>query len=259
MLPLIESISVRPSNVLLRAYSDGNVLFKRAVTLDGTHDTPHLLTHRADFLNSLVQEAIRIGVVVRFDVTVTRIDFTAPAIWLLGDEVIQPDIIFGADGQKSFCRELLLGHPDPPQLSGDVAYRIIIPVSEIEKDDELTGLLENFDISCWMGPHAHVVSYQLKKLYNLVLVGPDASSASLDDAKTVKQEIETLFGKWDPQLQRLFRLAQGVLKRRLLSSHEMDTWSHANGTFALVGDACHVSTPHLYVLSMEMLRKCKIH
>lgn len=245
LLPLIEPSAVRPSNVVLRAYKDGGVLYKRKLNRGGTLDTPHLLSHRADFLGALAQEAVRLGVLIRFNSTVTKIDFSKPAIELLGHGETEYDVIFGADGQKSFCRDTLLGYPDPPEFSGDLAYRIVIPVNEMEHDNELAGLLESFDISCWMGPHAHVVCYQLKKLFNVVLIAPDSSPVTLDGAKTDIQEIEALFGDWDPQLRRLFRLAKGVLKRRLWSSLEMSTWSHPSGAFALIGDACHCSTPHL--------------
>lgn len=231
--------------MVLRAYRDGDVLYKRKLNVGRTLDTPHLLTHRADFLGALAQEAVRLGVLIQFNSTVARIDFSKPAIELLGHGEVEYDAIFGADGQKSFCRDTLLGYPDPPQLSGDLAYRIVIPVSEMDHDKELVGLLESFDISCWMGPHAHVVCYQLKELFNVVLIAPDSSSVTLDGAKTDMQEIEAILSDWDAQLRRLFQLAKGVLKRRLWSSLEMTNWSHPNSTFALIGDACHVSTPHL--------------
>ncbi len=248
MLSAVESISVQPAHVVLRSYGDGKTLFKRALPFEKPDDTPHLLTNRADFLKVLYEEAVRLGVRFHFGSTVSKIDFIKPAIEFSGGANVACDVIFGADGQKSFCRELFLGHSDPPQFSGDLAYRITIPVSEVETHPDLASLLENHDISCWMGPGAHVVCYQLKNALNVVLVAPDNPSPSSSDNNSPNaslQELEDVFHNWDPRLRKLFKLTKGVLKHRLLSSHEMPTWSHPNGTFALVGDACHVSTPHL--------------
>lgn len=248
MLSAVESISVRPAHVVLRSYGDGKTLFKRALPCEKPDDTPHLLTNRADLLKVLYEEAVRLGVRFHFGSTVSKIDFIKPAIEFSDGANVACNVIFGADGQKSFCRELFLGHSDPPQFSGDLAYRITIPVSEVETHPDLASLLESHDISCWMGPGAHVVCYQLKNALNVVLVAPDNPSPSLSDNNSPHanlQELEDVFHNWDPRLRKLFKLTKGVLKHRLLSSHEMPTWSHPNGTFALVGDACHVSTPHL--------------
>ena len=244
LLPQIEPLSVRPSSVTLRSYRDGDILFKREIPSPPLQGTPHLLMHRAEFLKVLFYEALRLGVLARFDSIVTGIDFTKPSISLSGSGEILHDVIFGADGQKSHCREIFLARPDPPRLSGDLAYRIVIPLSECKKDEELMDLLGTSDINCWMGPHAHVVLYQLKDALNVVMVGPDSDPTSSDGLVDL-QEVTTVFKHWDPRLRRICQLAKGVLRRRLLSSHEMATWSHANGTFALLGDACHVSTPHL--------------
>jgi salicylate hydroxylase len=245
ILPLIESLSVRSSSVALRSYREGNILFKRTVPSPPPQGTPHLLIHRAEFLKVLFHEALKLGVVVRFDSIITGIDFTKPSLEVSGTGEVLYDVIFGADGQKSYCREIFLGRLDPPRFSKDLAYRIVIPLSECEGNEELSELLGNFDINCWMGPNAHVVCYQLKGALNIVMVGPDSHSAWADGWQVDLQEVDTVFEGWDPRLRMLRQLSKGVLRRHLLSSHEMDTWSHANGTFALLGDACHVATPHL--------------
>ena len=249
ILSRIESYATRPSSVILRAYKDGRVLFKRntPALAEGMCETPHLLLHRAKFLKTLVEEAIRLGVVFRFGATVTMIDFEEVKIHLWDGETYKYDVIFGADGSKSVCRALLFGESHGPQLSGDVAYRIMIPVSEVEKDNELSAFVESHDISCWMGPDAHVVCYRLQEesMLNVVLVGPHDSSALGGSAHSDKEEMEALFSDWDHRLQKLFGLAETVLKRRLQGSHEMASWSHPSGKFALVGDACHTTFPTL--------------
>ena len=182
---------------------------------------------------------------IQFDSTITKIDFDKPSLELQGKGEVLCDVIFGADGQKSFTRETLLGHSDFLRLSGELVYRIVIPVSDVEQDPELGILLEQLDMSCWLGPESHAVCYQIKELINIVLFGPDNSAEHPDGTNTEMAEVEALFESWDPQLRRLLKHAKGVMRRRISSSQEMDTWIHPNGTFALVGDACHLTTPHL--------------
>lgn len=249
ILSTVQLYATLPSNVVLRAYKDSRVLFKRQnpAIADNVHGTPHLLLHRANFLKTLFEEAKRLGVVFQFGAIVTSIDFEQAKIRLLDGGECAYDVIFGADGSKSVCRELLLGKLHGPQLSGDVAYRIMIPASEVKADEELSAFTEGSDISCWMGPDAHAVCYRLKEenMVNVVLVGPYNSSASGDGACSDRQEMEALFANWDASLQKLFRLAETVLKRRLQGSHEVTSWIHPNGKFALVGDACHTTLPTL--------------
>ena len=232
---------MQPLSVDLRAYKDGNILYRRTQSLE----EPHLLTHRADFLGVLYQEALKCGVVFRFGTPVKSIDFARPSLRFPDGGEVEHDVIFGADGQRSFCRESLLGRPDPPRMSGDVAYRIIIPVNEVEQDKELATLLENHNIGCWMGPGAHVVCYQLKALFNIVFIASADTPPSSGSTTTDYQDIQKILANWDPMLRRLFRLAAKIMNGPCLDSHEINSWSHPNGTFALIGDACHVSTPHL--------------
>ena len=244
VLQAMELISIRPSNVLLRSFKDGSILLQR--TFPSKSDTPHLLSHRADFLAVLAEEAVKLGVSIRFGTVVSEFDFEHSSVKLPDGQGIHYDVILGADGQKSFCREAMLGRSDPPKLSGEVAYRVVIPIEMLEKYEELSKYVASLDISCWMGPNAHLVSYQLKRALNLVLIGPDSDTLTrTKNTKSERQEVEELLKSWDSRLRTLFSLSQDVLKRRLMSSHEMTTWSHPNGAFALVGDACHVSTPHL--------------
>ena len=44
---------------------------------------------------------------------------------------IQADVIIGADGLNSICREQLLGKSDPSYKTGDVVYRLTVKVSDM--------------------------------------------------------------------------------------------------------------------------------
>ena len=205
------------------------------------------MVHRADFLDLLVTKALNLGVTVRVGATVTSFDFETPAVELSNGERFHADAIFGADGLRSRCREALLGHPDPPYDTGEMAYRVTAKVDKIKQNKETASLTAGSDIQCWMGPNAHAVGYPLKKgnMFNIFFSSPNDLSSEVNVVKADMEELRTKLKSWDPRLIQLVNLADSALKWRLQNSHGTETWCHASGKAALLGDACHASLPYL--------------
>ncbi|KAI1907207.1 hypothetical protein LOZ61_006277 [Ophidiomyces ophidiicola] len=249
LLDEIETVSVRPKDFILRSYRDGRVLSVQNVLpyTENQYGTPYLHIHRADYHRILLKAAIRQGVQILLDSTVVGIDFQTPAVQLKGKPDFYADIVLGADGLKSVCREALLGHADPPRLTGDLAYRIIVKAEDMRAHPELSEFLEQPCINYWMGPDAHAVCYFLQGggLYNIVLICPDNLPELVNIAQADLEEMHTLFENWDPRLKVILNLVQETKKWRLQNSEEMKTWSHPSGKFALLGDACHATLPYL--------------
>ncbi|OQV03897.1 FAD binding domain-containing protein [Cladophialophora immunda] len=250
LLPAIEKVSVRPQNFILRSYRDGQVLSTQPLIphCEAVYGYPYLHIHRADYHKILVEEAERQGVEILLDSFVTGIDFELPAAHIKGRaEPFAADLIVGADGLKSVCREALLGRPDPPHLTGDLAYRIVVPAEAMTAHPLLRDLVAVPNINYWMGPDAHVVSYLLKggNLYNIVIACPDNLPELVNQQKADLAEMHALFRAWDPQLRALLSLCRDTSKWRLQNSREMPTWSHPAGRFTLLGDACHATLPYL--------------
>ncbi|RFU26959.1 hypothetical protein B7463_g9381, partial [Scytalidium lignicola] len=174
--------------------------------VEDTYGAPYLHMHRADFHKVLVEEAKRLGVAILLASTVKSVDFEKPSTHLADGTEFRADLIIGADGLKSACREALLRRADPPKLMGDLAYRIIVKAEDMLKHPDLVELVDNPAINVWMGPDSHVVCYLPKGggLYNIVLIRPNN-----------------------------------------LPDEEMKTWSHPSGKFTLLGDACHATLPYL--------------
>ncbi len=251
LLEKIESVSVRPSDFIIRSYRNGVILNKLNMVphAEKRYGVPYLHIHRADYHKILVAEAHRLGVKMQLGSVVTGIDFERAIVHIRDKPDFQADLILGADGLKSICRESLLGHPDPPHLTGDLAYRIVIKADDMKKHPDLRDLAEKPAINYWMGPYGHVVCYLLKGggLYNIVLICPDNLPEMLNTAKADLQEMRDFFDGWDPKLKTLLGMVQETTKWRLLNSEEMESWSHSSGKFALLGDACHATLPYLYV------------
>ena len=211
------------------------------------YGAPYLHIHRADYHRILVAEAEHLGVRIILSATVLSIDFEKSLVKLRDKPDYEADLVLGADGLKSVCREALLGHPDPPHLTGDLAYRIIVKAEDMLKHPDLRDFAEKPAINYWMGPQCHAVCYLLKGggLYNIVLICPDNLPEMVNTSKADLQEMRDIFEKWDPKLRALLGLVQETSKWRLQNSEEMTSWSHPSGKFCLLGDACHATLPYL--------------
>ncbi len=207
----------------------------------------------------LHEEFRRLGGVVQLNAEVTGIEFAVPIVHIKGFPDVQPDLVLGADGLGSICREALSGHGYPPNFTGDMAYRCVIEAAKVRRHPDLANLFESSALHYWIGPRQHVVCYKLRKgdIFNIVLACadtlPETTSSSM--AAADMSELLSRLRGWDPRLRSLIELAGASSKGRLMQVDEMESWVHPSGNFALLGDACHATLPYLYVCARACTRR----
>lgn len=246
----VVSRAVQPHDIAIHSYKDGHVLTKQILdpAMQHAYGAPYLVIHRAEYLKALLKEAKELGVEMQLGSVVKDIDFTKPSILLEDGRTLEADLIVGADGERSFCRDALLGHPDPPHPSGDIVFRTVIPVEKLQEDSALTGLIDPPAIHFWLGPDAHALAYILGDgLLNLVLVRPDFPDAQVTfgpqpaDMDLIKGSVK----QWDYNFQRLLDIAQQASKWILVACNDLPSWTHPAGKFTLLGDSAHAMLPYL--------------
>ena len=103
--------------------------------------------HRANLHNCLLDRAVELGATIRcnarvVDVKIAEDGETAGVVLSGGGgEEVWGDLVVGADGINSKLREVFLGHEDPPQKTGDLAYRLLLNTSDMLKDPELASFV----------------------------------------------------------------------------------------------------------------------
>lgn len=125
--------------------------------------TPFWDFHRANLHMCLLDRAVELGAKVETNSRVVDVEYKVDgggdamiAVAVLADGGRRrADLIVGADGINSRCREILLGRSDPPLLTGDLAYRLLLSTEEMMKDEELKGFVEDPQVNYWIGPDAH--------------------------------------------------------------------------------------------------------
>lgn len=172
-------------------------------------------------------------------------NFFAPSVFLASGQIIEADVVLGADGIKSRLRGQLLlcgGVIDESKPTGDAAFRIVVSGSQMRQDTDLEALISEPAGTRWMGPGRHVMAYPIRghEYLNLVLVHPDGMDTEESWlAEGSKEEVLKQYEGWDPVLRKLLALIpEGRVKRWKLCTHDyLETW--VRGSFALMGDACH--------------------
>ncbi|KAL4892810.1 hypothetical protein BDV59DRAFT_207992 [Aspergillus ambiguus] len=209
--------------------------------------------HRADLQRCLVNRAMELGAQMTcsariVDVVVGADHTEATAV---GEDGRQwsADLVIGADGVFGKLMETLLGRPDPPIKTRDLAYRLLLSTEEMRKDPELQPFVLDPQVNYWLGPDAHAVNYVLCNgdLFNMVLLVPDdIPEDSL--STTVEGNVEemcALFEGWDPRIPKFLKLCQSVHKWRLCIRFGEHEWIHPSGSWAMLGDAVHATLPYL--------------
>jgi len=246
----LEPKAAEPTFLQVRRYYDGKVLSRTDqfdVDMRKKYGSPFWDLHRVDVQLALVDRAKQVGVEVRLGAKVTDIDFDRPSLQLESGEELTADLIVGADGLWSNCRERFLrviGRSDSPIPTGDLAYRIVLNIDDVT-DQELRDWIVNPSCQFWIGPDSHVVAYSLRngQMFNLVLLVPDNLPANVSRQTGSLDEMRQLFSSWDPVLNRFLDQVKTVDKWKLMHRPELDSWVSDKSTFVFVGDACHPMLP----------------
>ncbi|CAE6436076.1 unnamed protein product [Rhizoctonia solani] len=249
----LDKLAVVPQAIVFRRYKTGAKVGGSVwgSKMERDHGSPYYHVHRADLHRWLYELAEQAGVTIRLASTVKSIDPSMPSLTLSNGETIRCDLIVGADGVKSAIREVVVGGPDRPRPTGDAAYRAIIPAEQMRGDPELEALLENPEMTAWMGPGRHIMAYCIRDRneYNMVLIHPDGrdGSAPAVESWTAEGSIEEMrrdFSGWEPRIQKLIHLIPSALKWLLADREPLEKWVHDSGRVVLLGDSCHPMLPY---------------
>lgn len=218
------------------------------------YKAPYYFIHRADLIDALVKAVKQTSNVrLLMDTRIEEYDFRRPALRSSDQTWHDFDLVICADGIKSSVRNIINGRPIDPMDTGDVAYRILVPVEPLLSDPDTKNLVTEPWATHWIGPSAHAVGYPLRggTQYNIIIdvthetdlgqpIGLDEWRSETDNAHLIER-----FKGWCKPVQKMCELTGTYLKWKLADFDQLDRWVHPEGKVVLLGDACHPMMPYM--------------
>jgi salicylate hydroxylase len=216
--------------VLRKAASAGQVL-RMDLPRDGAG---FHLVHRADLVGmlqaALPGQAIQLGTKVK----AVTLEGARPSVTLDTGELLEADLLLGADGLNSVLRPAITG-AGSPFFTGQVAWRALIPCSGDAPEAQV-----------FMGPGRHLVSYPLRggSLRNIIAVEERETWAAegwnhLDDPANLRAAFAEFGGPVPGWLAQVREVHLWGLFRHPVAQ----TWH--SGAAAILGDAAHPTLPFM--------------
>ena len=251
LLDTITAQSIVPPSIKLHSYNTGAEL--TTLPLDpyvrDTYGVPHLVIHRADLRRTLATTATSHGAQIRLGTKITpqNTSFACARVSLSSGETLQGNLLIGADGESSTCREALLGRPSPPRPIGRLSNRIVIPAAEACTSPLVRELIDPPHIHTWLGPGCQALCYLMHGALNIVMNRPMCASEEIfSGPRPVDiEELRDVFRGWDPRICALLELTRDFMKWISVETEELQDWVHEDGKFCLIGDAAHATQPYL--------------
>ena len=250
----LHRAAMRPQALVVRSAQHGNVLAQRALgdAIEAECGAPYLSIHRAS-LHRVLLDAVqgRPEVALHTGSRVTALPVAA------GPEApaMPADLAIVADGLWSALRAAVVGADTPPEATGHLAYRALVPQAA------LPASLRSDAVTVWLGPRLHAVRYPVldpvsgNEALNLVLVvhAADVDRASLPAGEAARWDHAVREGEWRPAVAG----AHAHLREVLEAMPSWQRWTlhdrapltsagqMARGHVALLGDAAHPMRPYL--------------
>ncbi|RDW63349.1 hypothetical protein BP6252_10894 [Coleophoma cylindrospora] len=264
--PDILEHSVLPESFNVRRGDNGELL--GTVPFEGFEErygAPYIVIHRADIHQILHKHAVNAKVQVILNSRVAKYDFEAGSLQLANGEELSADLIVAADGINSSARKSFLSETDDgTEKTGWAAYRTTALVADIKANPDTAQLVAKHNCNCWVGDKSSVMTYLVKnsQVLNIVLSHPDNLDTSEWTPRQFKDELQQLFGHWDPSMKALLSMTSEVQNWPVYQVRSLPKWVSESGKFVLMGDAAHAMAFYLSMgVSMavedaEVLTEC---
>ncbi|TFY52967.1 hypothetical protein EVJ58_g9715 [Rhodofomes roseus] len=201
-----------------------------------------LMTH-GNLCEILHDAAVSQGAEIRYNAKVVDIEPEDGAVKLASGEILQADIIIGADGERGLCRRLVLGREERIEPSGlglfDLQFGSQTATQEMAQEEKrLLEKVQGNPVYVAMGNSAGATGYPIHQgreiAFHFFFRAEFPLDGGWDDPPTAKPEL----------LRRLRRNGPQQVTRVALNKYEeLDDWVHESGRLLVIGQAAH-PIPH---------------
>lgn len=243
----LQQQAVAPPRLRVRDGRDGAELavLELGGTMEQRYGAPYLTVHRADLQRALLAAAHEQGTRLHAGCRIQGAEERADAIRVRTDEgkELEGDALAAADGVWSVLRGAVV--PDgAPRATGHLAYRGLV------RQQDLPEALRSAEVTVWLAPRMHLVTYPLRggDWLNAVCVvqGSQPGDPRDWDHAASQAQLDAALG---PVCAAVRERVASIPSWRLWMLHARSPVAApeqmARGRIALLGDAAHPMRPYL--------------
>jgi 2-polyprenyl-6-methoxyphenol hydroxylase-like FAD-dependent oxidoreductase len=241
LLEKARAIGVQPRHLIFRDAISGEELTRQTLggEFEKRYGAPYIVIHRSDLHRILLDACREAGVTLVTDAAVTSVetvDGRATARVASG-AVYEADAVLAADGLKSRMRREV--SDDEPVISGFVAYRGTVPITEETPQDDLENVV------VYLGPNCHLVQYPLRKgeLLNTVAVFKSPSFERGEEQYGGVDELQNAYVDCVPAVRNALANVGLEVRWPMYDREPIENW--ITGRMVLTGDAAHPMLQYL--------------
>ncbi|OCH90236.1 FAD/NAD-P-binding domain-containing protein, partial [Obba rivulosa] len=219
----------------------------------------HLLAHYADVRKMLYDAAVELGTKIRTSAKISSVslDISKPSVTLESGDVIEADIIVGADGHSGPTRAAVLADKDSAQYMNSIMYNSVIPAEDILADPELAEFVQQKGtVFTWYSEDYGVMGFQIQRRdgreeFALQVYAPSTVDEGITRRPADTAELLEALKGAEPRLQKLAALASFVARVPVVHRPHLEDWVHRGGKLIVIGQAAHPLLPgSLYTPTM---------
>lgn len=239
----VVKLAVFPESLLMLDCVTGQEVTRIALdeTFRSRFQYPYAVIHRADLHRVLLAQCQKQALVeLTAGTKVVAVEEQSSGITVRTDkgEQFSADALIGADGLWSTIRALIV-NDGKPTVSGHIAYRAVLPTSEMPKHLRWQSMV------LWAGEKTHLVHYPLRggELFNLVAVFHSDKYEEGWDSFGDADELHQRFACTCSEVRTLLAKIENWRMWVLCDRPPVKQWSR--GPMTLVGDAAHPMLQYL--------------
>lgn len=206
--------------------------------VEETYGYAYYHAHRADLIEALTAGLDQTRLKMNTKVLSVSQDESCARVTCESGEVIEADIVIGADGIHSTVRDQWF-RSDTPRQSGYVTWRGVVDADAVKHLD--------IPVSAYvdMGPRLSFVYYYVSagRRFNWLALGQtdDAKRESWSQTAS-REEVIQAFDGWYDRPREIIEATPEIFVTALHDREALGTW--ANDRIALMGDAAHAMLPY---------------
>lgn len=241
LLEKVRAIGVQPRHLVFRDAITGEELTRQTLggDFEKRYGAPYIVIHRSDLHRILLEACRDAGVTLVTDVAVTSVETVdgRATAHVASGAVYEADAVLAADGLKSTLRREI--SDDEPVISGFVAYRGTVPITDETPQDDLENVV------VYLGPDCHLVQYPLRKgeLLNTVAVFKSPSFGRGEEQYGGVDELQNAYAHCVPAVRDALQNVGLEMRWAMYDREPIENW--VAGRMVLTGDAAHPMLQYL--------------